>query len=82
MRSSILVLILLAGLTLTQVGCGRFSGGAATGAAVGVLGTGAAYEYQTKRQLDILDEDFKAGRITQEEYEIRNDQIRKGSIIY
>ncbi|GAB6057648.1 hypothetical protein [Desulfonatronum parangueonense] len=82
MKKSVILVILLASLSLMQIGCGRFTGGAATGGAVGVLGTGAAYEYQTKRQLDQLEADLAAGRITQEEYDIRRDQISRGSIIY
>ncbi len=41
----------------------------------GILGTGAAggsYEYHLKRQKDRVDEDLKAGKIDQKEYE---DQI-------
>lgn len=78
MKHGIWIAIILMGLTLTQAGCGRFTGGAA----VGALGAGAAYEYQTKRQLDRLEEDYREGRITREEYESRQDQIRQGSIIY
>lgn len=52
------------------------------GAAVGALGAGAGYEYTAKRQMDRLEDDFKAGRITREQYEDRKRQIEKGSIIY
>lgn len=82
MKARIFVVILLAGLMLTQTGCGRFTGGAAVGAAAGAVGTGAAYEIQSKRQMDKLEEDLEKGNITQEEYEIRKDQIRRGSIFY
>lgn len=58
-------------------GCG-FWGGAAIGAA----GAGAAYEYSSKKQLGRLEEDYKAGNITKEEYESRKRQIEEGSIIY
>jgi hypothetical protein len=78
MKNSVLVMILLAVLTLTQFGCGRFTGGAA----VGAVGTGAAYEIQHKRQMDRLDQELEEGKISQEEYEIRKDQIKRGSIIY
>ena len=52
------------------------------GAAVGAAGVGAAYEYQNKKQMDRLEEDFKAGRITKEEYLERKEDIKSGSIIY
>lgn len=48
----------------------------------GVLGAGAAgggYEYNLKRQKDRVEEDFKAGKIDQKEYEIRKDQIARDS---
>jgi len=62
-----------------QYGCsGKFWGGAAVGAA----GAGAAYEIQNKRQMDKLEEDYKNGKISREEYESRKKQIEKGSIIY
>jgi hypothetical protein len=52
------------------------------GAATGVLTTGAGYEYQAKRQMDKLEEDFKNERISREEYEQRKRQIESGSILY
>ncbi|OPL17029.1 MAG: hypothetical protein AVO38_06310 [delta proteobacterium ML8_D] len=76
MKNVKVVLALLLGMTL--MGCsGEFWGG--TGA--GVLGTGAGYEIQAERQMRQLDEDLKNGKITQQEYDIRKDQIKKGSLI-
>lgn len=64
---------------LLAVGCSTdFWGGGATGAA----GAGAGYEYNAKRQMDKLDADLKAGTINQAEYDIRKDQIRRGSLVY
>lgn len=65
-------------LSVTLVGCsGAFWGG--TGA--GVLGAGAGYEIQAERQMNQLNEDLRDGKITQKEYDIRKDQIRKGSLL-
>jgi len=76
MKNVKVVLALLLGMTL--MGCsGEFWGG--TGA--GVLGAGAGYEIQAERQMRQLDEDLKNGKITQQEYDIRKDQIKKGSLI-
>jgi hypothetical protein len=77
MRKHFAVLLMLFGLGLTQAGC-AFLGGTATGA----LATGAAYEYQAKRQMDRLDEDLRNERISRREYEERKRQIEAGSIIY
>ena len=70
------LLVLLLGITL--MGCsGAFWGGAGAGA----LGTGAGYEIQAERQMDQLNEDLRNGKITQAEYDIRKDQIQKGSLL-
>lgn len=71
----VLLVLILAG---TLVGCsGAFWGGAGAGA----LGAGAGYEYQANRAIQALDEDLKNGKITQEEYDIRKDQVQKGSLL-
>lgn len=76
MKKSYGWMVLLFGLTL--MGCsGAFWGG--TGA--GVLGAGAGYEIQAERQMDQLKEDLASGKITDEEYRIRKDQIEKGSLL-
>ncbi len=75
----LLVIAFVAGFAFTQLGCGpRFLGGAGAG----VVGTGAAYELRAKQQMDRLEQEYEEGLITQEEYETRKEQIRRGSIIY
>lgn len=77
MKKALYVLVMLGGLT--QWGCSpEFWGGAA----VGALGAGGGYEYNSKRQMDRLDDDRKSGRISRDEYEDRKRQIERGSIIY
>jgi hypothetical protein len=73
---AIVIAVLLA-LALAQSGC-AFLGGAAAGS----LATGAAYEFNAKREMDKLDEDLRAERISRREYEERKKQIESGSIIY
>jgi hypothetical protein len=71
--------LILAGCALALAGCStEFWGGGATGAA----GTAAAYELRSKQQMDQLQKDLEAGRIDEKEYEIRRDQIRRGSVAY
>ena len=77
-RYSAVVVIALFSIALLQ-GCSKEMIG---GAAVGAAGVGAAYEYQNKKQMDRLEEDFKAGNITKEEYLKRKEDIKSGSIIY
>jgi hypothetical protein len=71
----LITLLMLAGMT--QWGC-EFLGGAA----VGALGAGAGYEYNAKRQMDKLEDDFKSERISRREYEEKKKQIEAGSLIY
>ena len=75
MKTLMLVLVLMIGLG--QSGC-AFLGGAAVGAGA----TGAAYEYQAYSQMQKLEEDYKAERISRKEYESRKAQIEAGSILY
>jgi hypothetical protein len=73
---TIACLVLLMGLT----GCSPVG----SGVLGGVLGAGAAggsYEYHLKRQKDRVEEDLKAGKIDQKEYEIRKDQIARDSLL-
>ncbi len=70
-----LVLVVL--LSAANWGC-EFLGGAAAGA----LATGAGYEYNSKRQMDKLEDDYKNERISRSEYEARKKQIEAGSIVY
>jgi len=57
-------------------------GGSAAGGALGGAAVGAgAYEFSSHRQMQQLESDYKAGRIDKNEYNIRRDQIQKGSIL-
>ena len=57
-------------------------GFAPCGAAVGGLATGAGYEINAHSEMNKLDDDYKAERISRAEYQARKSQIEKGSIIY
>ena len=75
MKKAILMLL---GSSLLLTGCsGQFWGGTAAGG----LGAAGAYEYSANRQTKRIDDDLKAGKITQEEYNIRKDQIKRGSVL-
>jgi hypothetical protein len=52
------------------------------GAAVGVGAAGAGYEYNAEREMQQLDRDYKAEKISRREYQERKKQIEAGSIIY
>ena len=70
------------------IACLVFMTGCSSPAGMGVLGgvldagaAGGSYEYHLKRQKDRVEEDFKAGKIEQKEYEIRKDQITRDSLL-
>lgn len=73
---AIMSVALLVGLTsCSAVGSGLLGGVVGAGAA------GGGYEYHLKRQKDRVEQDFKAGKIDQKEYEIRKDQIARDSLL-
>ncbi len=46
-----------------------------------ITGAGSGYELRAHQQMQKLDEDLKAGRIDQREYDARKGEIQKGSFI-
>jgi hypothetical protein len=75
MKNIMLALVLLVGVS--QSGC-MFLGGAALGA----LGTSGAYEVNAHSNMETIEEDYKAERISRAEYLSRKSQIEKSSVIY
>ena len=76
MKTKWIPLILMT--VLLTSGCSSaFWGGGATGA----VGAGAGYEFNANQQMKRLDDDLKAGRIDQDEYDIRKDQIKRDSLL-
>ena len=77
MKKSLKLLVVLAGVAFS--GCsGAFWGG--TGA--GVAATGAGYELRAREEMNRVESDYKAGKIDQKEYQIRKNQIERGSLAY
>ena len=74
-KKVMLVFVMLVGLGQSD---SAFLGGAAFGAG----GTGVVYENNAYRQMQKLEEDYKAERISRKEYEARKKQIEAGSLIY
>jgi len=68
----------VAGLLLLT-GCSSSVGSGLLGGVVGAGAAGGGYEYHLKKQKDRVEEDYKAGRIDKQEYEIRKDQISRDS---
>jgi hypothetical protein len=62
-------------------GCSSNLGSAGLGAVGGAAAGAAGYEYNAHRQMQQLEEEYRSGRIDRRTYEIRKDQIKKGSIL-
>ena len=60
-------------------GCSREVVG---GAALGAGAAGAAYEYSNKEALEDLEDDYKSGQISRDEYLRRKEDIEDKSLIY
>lgn len=74
--------VLMIGLSLVGACAGCSSvGGGLLGGILGIGAAGGGYEYNLKRQKDRVEEDFKAGKIDQKEYEIRKDQMVRDSLL-
>ena len=59
-----------------MTGCEALLGGA-----VGAGGAAGGYELHLDRQKNKVQDDYEAGRINEEEYRIRMDQIQRDSFI-
>ena len=51
------------------------------GAAIGAVGTGAAYERRNRQAMDDLERAFERGEISKEEYLKRKDELEKASVV-
>jgi hypothetical protein len=78
MNNKIKGLIVLLSGTMMLAGCSSSFWG---GSGVGLLGAGAGYEIKAETEMNKINEDLKSGKITQQEYDIRKDQIQKGSLL-
>lgn len=81
MKKLLLTAVVLVSLVSLGSGCASHWGSAGLGAAGGAVAAGGGYEYVANREMKRIDEDLKAGKITQEEYEIRKDQIQRMSVL-
>jgi hypothetical protein len=79
MKKLFIILFLIFSLAL--VGCESRLGSAGLGAAGGAAAGAGGYEYRSNQEMKRIEEARQQGRMSQEEYEIRRDQIQRMSII-
>lgn len=69
-------LAVLVGALFATSGCAFLAGGA-----VGAGGTAGGYEVHLDSERDRVEEAYREGRMSKEEYDIRIDQIRRDSAV-
>lgn len=79
MKRSIFLIMTL--ILLSAPGCATKTGSAGAGALGGAAVGGGAYEYRMNEELKRIEQEYKAGKMDQREYEIRRDQIMRMSLI-
>lgn len=75
MKKLVATVLLIVPLFLS--GCSTRAGSAGAGAIGGAAAGGGAYEYRLNEELERIENEYKAGRMDQKEYEIRKDEIRR-----
>lgn len=80
MKKAMAASVLVLGMALVA-GCDSPGGSALLGGVGGAAAGAGGYEIHLNRQKDRIEQDRQAGRITQEEYRIRLDQIQRDSLI-
>jgi hypothetical protein len=75
------IIILLVVSSLAFAGCGSRWGSAGLGAAGGAAAGVGGYEWQLNKELERIQEARQEGKMSEEEYQIRKDQIQRLSIL-
>jgi hypothetical protein len=78
-KATMSIFVLIVGLGLQ--GCESSGGSAVLGGVGGAAAGAGGYEIHLNRQKNRVEEARKKGEISQSEYEIRMDQIRRDSLI-
>jgi len=71
------LLAILIGVT----GCESSGGSAALGGVAGAAVGAGGYEFHLNQQKNIVEQDYKDGKIDKREYDIRIDQLKRDSFI-
>jgi hypothetical protein len=81
MKKILLTAMIVLSLSLICGGCESSWGSAGLGAAGGAAAAGGGYEYVINREMNRIEDAYKAGEMDQREYEIRKDQIERMSLL-
>ena len=80
MKNLIITAMLLLPLALSA-GCSTKTGSATAGALGGAAAGGGAYEYRLHQELQRIEDDYKAGKMDQKEYQARKDEIQRMQVL-
>lgn len=76
-----ILFLMMSVMLLASSGCATKTGSATAGALGGAAAGGGAYEYRLHQELKRIEDDYKAGKMDQKEYEIRKDEIQRMLLI-
>lgn len=76
-----LFVVLMIVFSLSLAGCESKWGSAGLGAAGGAAAGAGGYEWKINQEMERIEEAHRAGRMSDEEYRIRKDQIQRLSIL-
>lgn len=79
MKRAFIILLLI--LSLAFAGCGSGWGSAGLGAAGGAAAGAGGYEWKIDQEMKRIEQARESGQMSQEEYQIRKDQIERMSIL-
>ncbi|MCK9274097.1 MAG: hypothetical protein M0P57_03305 [Syntrophales bacterium] len=74
-------IILLLFISLALAGCESRAGSAGLGALGGAAAGAGGYEWKINQELNRIEEARERGAMSQEEYNIRKDQIQRMSVL-
>ena len=66
---------------IAVTGCESSGGSAVLGGVAGAAAGAGGYEFHLNRQKNVVEQDFKDGKIDRREYDIRIDQIKRNLLI-
>jgi hypothetical protein len=81
MSKLILAVILAVSVLAMAGGCSSSWGSAGLGAVGGAAAAGGGYEYNANQEMKRIDQELKDGKMTQQEHDIRKDEIQRMSLL-
>lgn len=81
MVKALATVVLVLSMVVVAGGCKSSWGSAGLGAVGGAAAASGGYEYNANREMKRIEQDLKDGKMTQQEYDIRKDEIKRMSVL-